>query len=568
MRQLPRPVNTTIGVALGALMLMVSTLACTGQSGDEHQVTAADGTVQGDESAVSPSAGAEEAGEEPFVDPLAPPRRELLPMPPRRVVEAAVSGATVHREAANIVAGDMRLEVRANSLDEPTIIQIETRAVDEMEQELPPGLILGAASGTPRAPEFSPVARWIVPLEYQVAPEQELEVLAWHSNLQTWLTLGRAEANREGTHAVFLTTVLGDVVLRARPEVDETRRERCDVDTFNLGDEHPTDEGNAVGYTARNERMDRDDALAYLSDARLLDVSEAIEFKNEETTFTGRWRGRDERDHQGEDFYLDPNAAAALQILQPLVAADWYDPFTGEPAVSLRVTDSYDSLIEHSPVSTHYQGRGVDLTLNPVPAANNVSRRAYYGRLSALAVCAGFDYSFFENRFHVHASVLPTRVAVLMEDRGGRRGLFEGLLGAPSRWQLVGDWIEAGEAVPERLAWTGWSEIQLYDAAGGGFTMTSSGERRALRIEDAEGLRVSADGLRELRVRDGALYVVNTNGRVSQPSRNAAGEILMLGQPAVLVPNETFEMGTYRVIDAVFQPHSASATVRERYGRR
>ncbi|MFG0261669.1 MAG: hypothetical protein ACF788_04690, partial [Novipirellula sp. JB048] len=28
------------------------------------------------------------------------------------------------------------------------------------------------------------------------------------------------------------------------------------------------------------------------------------------------------------------------------------------------------------------------------------------------------------------------------------------MLGAPSRWQLVGDWIEAGEAVPERLAWT------------------------------------------------------------------------------------------------------------------
>lgn len=559
--------NAFLCKVVSVLALIAVTVACTGGANDGGQETDRGAQVfESDEE--GNAAGVGDVPAEPVVDPLALPQRELLPMPPRRIVEAAASGATVHRQAADIVAGDMRLEVRANSLDEPTVIQIQTRAIDELEQGLPPGLILGAASGTPLAPEFSPVARWSVPLEYQVAPEQELEVLAWHSNLQTWLTLGRAVANREGTHAEFLTTVLGEVVFRARPEVDQTRRERCDIDTFNLGDEHPTDEGNAVGYTARDERIERADALAYLSDVRLLDIGEQIEFKNEEATYTGRWRGRDERNHQDEDFYLDPNAAAALQILQPLVAADWYDPFTGEPAVSLRVTDSYDSLIEHSPVSTHYQGRGVDLTLNPVPAANNVSRRAYYGRLSALAVCAGFDYSFFENRFHVHASVLPTRVAALMEDSGGRRGVFEGLLGAPSRWQLVGDWIDGDEVVPERIAWTGWSEIQLYDAEGNGFTMTSSGERRALSVEDAEGLRVSADGLRELRVSDGALYVVNTNARVSRPTRDASGEILALAQPSVLVPNATLEAGTYRVIDAVFQPHSASTAARERYGRR
>lgn len=507
------------------------------------------------------------AGDEPAPDPLAPPPRELLPMPPRRVVESAASGATVHEEAANIVAGDMRLEIRANSLRQPTTIQVSTRAVDELDVPLPPGLILGAASGSPLSPEFSPIARWLIPLEYQVAPEQDLEILAWHDNLGTWLTLGPAQANRAGTHAVFLTTVLGDVVIRARPEVDSTRRERCDVDTFNLGDEHPTDEGNAVGYTPRNERYERVDALAYLSDVRLLDVGSAIEFKNEETIDTGRWRGRDERNHQDEDFFMDPNAAAALAILHPLVAADWYDPFTGEPAVSLRVTDAYDSLIEHSPVSTHYQGRGVDLTLNPVPTPNNVSRRAWYGRLSALAVCAGFDYSYFENRFHVHASVLPTRVAALLEDSSGRRGVFTGRIGEPQRWELVGNWIESDGLDAERLAWTGWSEIQVYDASGGGFTLTTEGERRELSVRDAEGLRVSADGLRELRVTDGALYIVNTNALVSRTTQNAAGEVLAQLQPAQMIPNATLEAGTYRVLDAVFQPHSRSSEVRERFGR-
>lgn len=100
-----------------------------------------------------------------------------------------------------------------------------------------------------------------------------------------------------------------------------------------------------------------------------------------------------------EDALVHPAMSRPLLRLNQLVQAEW----SGE--VQLRLTDAYDSLLEHDPPETepaqryslHYEGRAVDLTLWPV-------KRDLYGRLCALAHCAGFDY--VENEVsHCHASI-------------------------------------------------------------------------------------------------------------------------------------------------------------------
>ena len=102
-----------------------------------------------------------------------------------------------------------------------------------------------------------------------------------------------------------------------------------------------------------------------------------VVFKNEE--------GRD------ADRMMTPKLRDKIDALAALVSAEW-------PGVKLRVTEAWDENNEHSPNSVHYEARGADLTTSDIDLKK-------YGRLARLAVDAGFDWVFYENNLHVHASV-------------------------------------------------------------------------------------------------------------------------------------------------------------------
>jgi hypothetical protein len=100
-----------------------------------------------------------------------------------------------------------------------------------------------------------------------------------------------------------------------------------------------------------------------------------------------------------EDMVIHPAMIQPLSRLNELVKAEWGNEF------QLRVTDAYDSLLEHDPpasersrrYSLHYEGRAIDVTTWPVEPK-------LYGRLCALAHCAGFDWVHHEGT-HCHASI-------------------------------------------------------------------------------------------------------------------------------------------------------------------
>lgn len=100
-----------------------------------------------------------------------------------------------------------------------------------------------------------------------------------------------------------------------------------------------------------------------------------------------------------EDILMHPAMISPLARLNQLIRAEWGG------AYQLRVTDAYDSLLEHDPpesepgrrYSLHYEGRAIDLTLWPVDYSQ-------YGRLCALAHCAGFAWVHNEVT-HCHASI-------------------------------------------------------------------------------------------------------------------------------------------------------------------
>lgn len=473
-------------------------------------------------------------------------------IPPTSTFEDGSGGATVHREAATIVAGDMRLEIRPNSLKESQVVQIATRKPSDFTRVLPAGLLVGAGTGSPRDAGFLPVARWHIPLIYQMEPGTTLEVLSWHPQLKTWLNLGDTTVTSNGTHAVFFTMVMGDVVLRKKPvksiEIDESL---CPGDNFRLREEWPGKEKLAVGLSTEENRVSREDAFRYLNDYRLGNGLAQCVFKNEETL--GMWHRNAVagESYIDEDYLMDPNAAAALHILELLVAQEWTDPYTGEPAVQIRVTEAYDSLGEHSSTSSHYHGRALDLTFSPVPPPGSKPRREYYGRLARLAVCAGFDYVLFEDNFHVHASVLSSKVAALVQDTDGRYGVLSGDLIAPEQWVLHGHRWDADDFEATSIAWGGWDTLEVRDDAGDALLLRRgrSGVKHG-KANESEPIRRIRTGTQELRVAADHLYLVNTEGR---PSIGSGDE----RHSAVAVPTPVqFPLGDWRVVDASFRPHT------------
>lgn len=100
-----------------------------------------------------------------------------------------------------------------------------------------------------------------------------------------------------------------------------------------------------------------------------------------------------------EDILMHPAMLLPLYHLNELVLAEW------KGDVRLRVTDAYDSLLEHDlgqpdenrKSSLHFEGRAIDLTTWPIEPDR-------YGRLCSLAHCAGFDWVHNEGD-HCHAAI-------------------------------------------------------------------------------------------------------------------------------------------------------------------
>jgi hypothetical protein len=93
----------------------------------------------------------------------------------------------------------------------------------------------------------------------------------------------------------------------------------------------------------------------------------------------------------GADRMMTSRLNDKVNALAAQVKAEW-------PTLKLRVTEAWDEDDEHGPNSVHYEARAVDITTSDQDGAK-------LGRLGRLAVRSGFEWVFYENESHVHASM-------------------------------------------------------------------------------------------------------------------------------------------------------------------
>ncbi len=477
------------------------------------------------------------------------------PLPPEVLVTPATTAFSLGTGGGTLVAGELSLAIPDGALPEETLIEIEVMAApEELGRDLPGSLALGVYRGSPWNPQLSRAARLTVPLLRELPQGTSVELLAWQPQMRAFIVAGYARVDATGRQATFPVRQLGDMLVRATPVQSETATVACPVDAYTLHDAWPiASEDNAVRLTEVDDRYPRELAFSLLSDFRLSPAFGLIDFKNEEVV-NGSAFAADERNHQDEDYLMDPNAAAALTALAALVAHEWVDPLSGEPAVRVRVTEAFDSLIEHSARSTHYQGRAIDLTVSPVPAADGASRRAWYGRLSALAQCAGFDWVLFENNAHVHASVVGTELAFVTSD-GTAMAAATSTLRRPRELHATSRrWAEApGETVD--VSWQGGDAFQLVN-----HPVRPEGDAQGEADSDvALASHVTVDGLRRVVVRDGRAYLLNTAPVPPLGSVNADGTPVDVEYPLPLSPPGT------NVVSASFREHARTQSAMEQH---
>lgn len=531
----------------GLLLMMVVLLVCCGQSKDDETRVAPSPDTSSTAGVVEPASEQNQEQDEQ-VEPDTP----FEAIPPKNAYKEGAGGATVTSASATIVAGDMRLELLTNAVKEPTVVQIATRKPEDFDYPMPPGFLLGAAHGTPRDAGFTPVGRWYIPLDYVLEPGTTLEVLSWHPQMRTWFNLGDAQVDASGTKVVFFTMVMGDVVLRKKPIRGTAEgKKTCEGPVYRQREEWPAKEAVAAGLSTVDDRLSREQAFRYLSDYRMQQGSAVCVFKNEERA--GLWHRNKKagESYIDEDYLMDPNAAAALKMLEYWIADEWIDPYTGEATQQIRVTEAYDSLIEHSPTSSHYHGRALDLTLSPVPPPGNGPRKAYYGRLARLAQCAGFDYVLFENNFHVHATVREAQIAVLVHDQADGYGILTGSIAAPDRWRLNRFRWQDDQLTAHRIFWLDKDTLEVHNKKGDNAMKISLSKGKGTPTEGSEykDQRTTLFGTQRLQVVKGRLFLVNPNG------------IPLIGSgddthKAMQIPTPThYPLDAWTVIDAAFLPH-------------
>jgi hypothetical protein len=144
-------------------------------------------------------------------------------------------------------------------------------------------------------------------------------------------------------------------------------------DDLKLGDKVPNQsEAQTVGAATTKIKRDTPEFTALVENR-----NPDIIFKDEEGT--------------GADRMMTTKLEQRVDALANLVKTEW-------PALKLRITEAWDEDDEHSENSTHYEARAADMTTSDMDGTK-------LGHLARLAVNAGFDWVYYEDASHVHASV-------------------------------------------------------------------------------------------------------------------------------------------------------------------